>query len=363
MEQRRGKAGIIIVLVLVGLCLSCIACGVLGMLSRDPVTQPPGPKLVPQLTLRASGGSEQQLVEALSVLRRRLNNAKIPHEIDRLELKFSVRLPEDSLQVLQATRLLLAGGDLVFKIIIRPKEDRGVQLDRKNLDQSRWDEEAAKVRAAQLDGSYDAETFAYDLISKAGDEFLLENPGFPGFHVASARYLWTDGAGQYRASTRLSAPASPGKSELLLQSASGFEPGQTLRLGAVDAAGKAQVYRILGVDGTTLELDRNVDTGAPAETEVVRGFFEIRYTMSPEGAKAYADYARENAHLPEATIMDGQIETTATWGDAPSGSFDPSVEWSWTNTTSYPWSEDDARYYSTLMTSGRLPIEMMLEDD
>lgn len=266
-----------VVIFAVILCAVVGACVVLGLIASRTSTPNALQRkpLKTQLKLSAAEDSQEaDLEKALGVLRRRLEKAKIDHEIDRFGRKFTVRLPEDSVQVAQATQLMLAGGDLIFKIVVRKGKDLAPDL---------WDQEFAKIESARAGGKLDGSE-KYSILEYNGEKLLLENPGFLGYFVAEA---WT----------------------------------------------KLQDSK-----------------------------WEVQYTLTPEGSKKYQDFANASANRLEATIMDGKVESTATWGAGP---FDVSQGqfWRWTNTAEPGWSKETAENYATLMTSGRLPIQLMLEEE
>lgn len=355
MGAQRGNTAVIVIVVIVGVfVVTCGLCGVLGMFGRTVQTNSPGPTLYPKLTLVAASGSEEELSDALEILERRLDQAGIPHAIDRHELKFSVRLPEDSLQVREAQRLLLAGGELWFKIVVQVGDGPG------ELSEAEWDAAIEKVEDAKKIGTYDPATSPYDYAVQFGFvPYLLENPGFPGYHVASARYLWTEAQGAQRVMVQLASAAPAGAQVLHVATASGLAPDQMLRVGRANKSDYSDVVRVAAVRGDSVELTAPLEHALPKQAPVKRGFFEIRYTMTPEGAPAYLRYARASSGKDEATLFDGEIETIATWGDIPANA--QLSEWTFSNTTDNPWTEEQVRYFSTLMTSGRLPVELTLE--
>ncbi|MEZ6185689.1 MAG: hypothetical protein R3F62_11850 [Planctomycetota bacterium] len=120
------------------------------------------------LLLAARQADRGQVQATADVLRERLRLAGIEGEVGvRADLKLQIQLPGEGLE--SAIDLLLAGGDLQFKLV-------------STLAGAARDEAVAEVEAAKAAGTYDPETAPFDVgHSRTGEAVLMENPGVPGY--------------------------------------------------------------------------------------------------------------------------------------------------------------------------------------
>lgn len=117
----------------------------------------------------AAASSERAEVEATAeVLRERMRLAGIEGQVGvRPDLKLQIQLPGADVE--SALDLLLAGGDLQFKLVSTLEGEARAAAVR-------------EVEAAKEAGSYDAERARYDVgHTREGEAVLLENPGVPGY--------------------------------------------------------------------------------------------------------------------------------------------------------------------------------------
>lgn len=119
--------------------------------------------------LLAGRSADRGQVEATAeVLRERLRLAGIQGRVEvRGDLRLQVKLPGEGVE--SALDLLLAGGDLQFKLV-------------STLDGEARDVAIREVEAAKAAGAWDSEVAEYDVGHTAdGATVLLENPGVPGY--------------------------------------------------------------------------------------------------------------------------------------------------------------------------------------